>query len=63
MLAVQVLVQAVVVVGAVLQQQRRRPLLAGRVAARDEVGVLGPESARSMPIASFQRLAIGASRG
>ena len=58
MLAVEVLVQAVVVAGAVLQQQRRRPRLAGLVAALEEVRVRRPESATSMPIASFQRLAI-----
>ncbi|MNC85217.1 hypothetical protein D3C83_08070 [compost metagenome] len=41
MLAVEILVQAVIVIGAVLQQQRRRPALACRVAAPDEGGVLG----------------------
>ena len=61
MLAVEILVQAVVVVGAVLQQQRRRPLLPGSVTARDEVGV--PSGKRAIiPMASYQRLAIGARR-
>ena len=61
-LAVQVLVQAVVVAGAVLQQQRRRPHLAGGVAARQITRRAPPDSARAMPIASFQRLAIGRER-
>ena len=39
LIAVQVLVQAVEVARAVLQQQRRRPRLPCRVAARDELGV------------------------
>jgi hypothetical protein len=41
MLAVQVLMQAVIVAGAVLQQQRRGPGLAGRVAAIDEIPLPG----------------------
>src|SRR5688500_6244308 len=44
MLAVQVLVQAVVVFGAVSQQERRRPALAGPVAAPDESRVLVRET-------------------
>jgi hypothetical protein len=39
-LAVEVLVQAVVVLGPVLEQQGRRPVLAGLMAARDEGGVV-----------------------
>ena len=41
MLAVDVLVQAVVVARPVLQQQRRRPALVGGVAARQVGGVVG----------------------
>ena len=48
-LAVEVLVQAVVVAGAVSQQQRRRPRLAGRVAAREEVGVRAGIARRRCP--------------
>ena len=40
MLAVEVLVQAVVVVDSILKQKRRRPHLTGIVATLDEVGVL-----------------------
>jgi len=40
-LAVEILVQAVVVVLAVLQDKRCRPELAGGVAAPDEIGMLG----------------------
>ena len=58
MLAVEVLMQAVVVAGAVLQQQRRRPGLAGGVAALQESVVACPGYRMSMPIASFQRLAM-----
>ncbi len=43
-LAVQVLVQAVVVAGTVLQQQRRGPLLAGRMAAGQEFRMVGREA-------------------
>ena len=62
-LAIEILMQAVVVARPVLQQQRRRPRLAGRVAALEKIGVRLRESAIAMPIASFQRLAISASGG
>ena len=61
-LAVEVLVQAVVVARAVLQQQRRRPRLPGLVAAREISPRARRDSAPSMPIASFQRLAIARER-
>ena len=62
MLAVEILMQAVVVALAVLQQQRRRPGLAGAMAALEE-SACSPDKRTSMPMASFQRLAIGASGG
>ena len=40
MLAVEVLMQAVVVTNSILKQKRRRPRLTGTVATLDEVGVL-----------------------
>ena len=60
-LAVEVLVQAVVVARAVLQQQRRRPRLAGAWQRSRNVRVLGRVAHVDRPCASFQRLAIGAS--
>ena len=45
-LAVEVLVQAVVVAGLVFEEQRRRPLLAGRVALRE----IGAERRREPPL-------------
>jgi len=58
MLAIDVLVKAVVIARAILQQQRGRAVLPGRMAALDERGVLGRE-AHVVPIAPCQRFAIG----
>ena len=65
MLAVEILVQAVVVARAIAQQQRRRPRLAGRVAALEERGVVGGEARRPCPCAraSDWRSARAADRG
>ena len=62
-LAVKILVQAVVIAFAVLQQQRRRFGLSRLVAAREKGGVICRDSALAIPSASFQRLATGASGG
>ena len=63
-LAVEVLVQAVVVALAVAQEQRRRPELPGGVAAREERwrASAGKRGVDAASLAS-QRLAIGARRG
>ena len=61
-LAVEILVQAVEVTGLVLQQQRRRPRLPGRVAPLEEPACSSGKRT-STRIAAFQRLAISASGG
>ena len=59
--AVEVLVQGVPVALAVAQHERRRPRLARRAAAREQLVVLGGERVRLAPSSADQSLATGAS--
>ena len=59
MLTIEVLVQAVVIVGPILEEKRRRPDLAGLIATINEVGVRLRVANITRAIALVQRLAIG----
>ena len=62
MLAVEVLVQSVVIAGSVLEEKRCRPGLTGQMTTLNEVLVL-LRVAAEIRIAVFQRLAIGTRSG